>query len=64
MLDDLREWSCLPNTLQSQPTDPCLAVPTTPSDGLEAAQIALGLTHSFRAAKPVFFGEDGKPIID
>jgi hypothetical protein len=58
--------SASPNALQtrSRLTRLVLAVPTTPSDGLEAAQIALGLTHSFRAGKPVFFGEDGKPIID
>jgi myo-inositol 2-dehydrogenase/D-chiro-inositol 1-dehydrogenase len=40
------------------------AVLTNPRDALEAAQIAVALTHSFRMAKPVLFGEDGQPILD
>lgn len=39
-------------------------VPTTPDDALQAAQIAVALTHSFRNSKPVFFGDDGEPILD
>ncbi|WWC61261.1 uncharacterized protein I303_103842 [Kwoniella dejecticola CBS 10117] len=39
-------------------------VPTPPRDGLEAAQIAIALTHSFRTGKPVFFGSDGEPILE
>ncbi|RSH87063.1 hypothetical protein EHS25_003552 [Saitozyma podzolica] len=39
-----------------------IAVPTPPQDALEAAQIAMALTHSFRTGMPVFFGDDGQPI--
>lgn len=39
-------------------------VPTTAVDALQAAQIAVALTHSFRQGKPVLFGEDGEPILD
>jgi len=39
-------------------------VPTTPEDALQAAQIAIALTHSFRTGKPVLFGDDGEPILD
>lgn len=38
-------------------------VPTTPEDALQAAQIAIALTHSFRTGVPVVFGDDGEPIL-
>ncbi|KIR26189.1 transposase subfamily [Cryptococcus deuterogattii 99/473] len=38
-------------------------VPTTPSSALEAAKIAMALTHSFRAGKPVYFDDEGEAII-
>jgi myo-inositol 2-dehydrogenase/D-chiro-inositol 1-dehydrogenase len=39
------------------------AVPTPPRDALEAAQIAVALTHSFRSGKPVFFDDNGQPML-
>ncbi|KAL7418287.1 hypothetical protein Q5752_006743 [Cryptotrichosporon argae] len=37
-------------------------VPVVPSDGLEAARIAMALTHSFRTGKPVLFDDSGAAI--
>ncbi|KAE8540569.1 hypothetical protein D1P53_003520 [Cryptococcus gattii VGV] len=38
-------------------------VPTPPQDALEAAQIATALTHSFRTGNPVYFDDNGEPIL-
>lgn len=43
---------------------PPLAVPTTPLSALEAAKIAMALTHSFRVGKPVYFDDEGEAIIN
>ncbi|ADV24490.1 transposase subfamily [Cryptococcus gattii E566] len=39
-------------------------VPTTPLSALEAAKIAMALTHSFRVGKPVYFDDEGEAIIN
>jgi myo-inositol 2-dehydrogenase/D-chiro-inositol 1-dehydrogenase len=44
--------------------DAFAAVLTTAADGLAAAEIAVACTHSFRTGKVVYFGDDGKPILD
>jgi myo-inositol 2-dehydrogenase/D-chiro-inositol 1-dehydrogenase len=36
----------------------------TPEDAFEAAKIVTALQHSFRTRKPVYFDEDGRPIMD
>jgi hypothetical protein len=42
----------------------CLAVPTTVDDAMQAAQIAVALTWSFREGKVVEFDEQsGEPIL-
>jgi hypothetical protein len=63
MTSSVESRGVIPCPLVSYRVDvPLLAVPTPPQDALEAAQIAMALTHSFRTGMPVFFGDDGQPI--
>lgn len=39
------------------------AVPVSVIDALEASKIATALTHSFKTNTPVFFDEEGEPIL-
>ena len=41
-----------------------IAVPSTLQDGLEAAKIAIALTHSFRSGQPVAFDDQGEAILE
>jgi hypothetical protein len=41
----------------------CSALSLTPEDAFEAAKIAAALQHSFRKGVPVFFDEEGDPIM-
>lgn len=36
----------------------------TLADAYEAQKIAIGLQHSFRTRQPVFFDNDGRPILN
>ncbi|KIR28130.1 hypothetical protein I309_03127, partial [Cryptococcus deuterogattii LA55] len=38
-------------------------VPVSVIDALEASKIATALTHSFKTNTPVFFDEEGEPIL-
>ena len=35
-----------------------------PLDALEASKIAIALQHSFRNGKPVYFDDEGMPILE
>jgi hypothetical protein len=41
----------------------CTALSLTPEDAFEAAKIAAALQYSFRNGVPVFFDEEGDPIM-
>ncbi|WWC65496.1 uncharacterized protein I303_108114 [Kwoniella dejecticola CBS 10117] len=40
------------------------AVPVSVEDAFQASQIAVALTHSFRTQRPVFFDDEGQPILE
>jgi hypothetical protein len=60
-------WTTSVSRLDEMPRCTCSlfsAVLTTPADGHAAAEIAVACTHSFRTGKIVYFGDDGKPILE